>query len=103
MDAERCPSCGSHLLQALRWTERPDGDVDVGLRCPECESCFRVRLSPQRMDALAARQGAARETILAAYERLAGEGQQALLANLEAALALEDLRARDLRPPPEGP
>jgi len=93
-----CPSCASALVQALRWDQRPGGTLDVGLRCPECHSCFRAALSPAAMRDLDLGQTAARQSLLAAYEQAVGESMEALATLLGAALARDLVTADDFAP-----
>lgn len=72
--ADACPSCGSRLLQPLRWA--PDGTVE--LRCAECDSCFRLACTPAEARRIDARHTAARQAILAACEQVAEESLEAL-------------------------
>ncbi len=92
-----CPSCGSTLVQALRWEPGAGGTHDVALRCPECESCFRARLGPAAMRAFEAHQAAARRELTAAYDRVVAESMEALAACLAAALERDLLGADDFR------
>lgn len=98
-----CPSCASTLVQALRWEDRTDGARDVALRCPECESCFRARLSPAATRELEEGQAAARREILAAYERVVAESMEALAACLAAAFERDLLGADDFAGPTSRP
>lgn len=84
-------------MQALRWEPGGGGAHDVALRCPECESCFRIRLAPAAMSALEAHQAAARRELSAAYERMVAESMEALAACLAAALERDLLGADDFR------
>ena len=90
-------------MQALRWEHAPGGALDVGLRCPECESCFRAVLTPAAMRDLEAVQAAARSALLGTYERVVSESMEALAACLAGALARDLVTADDFAPrPPAG-
>ena len=95
--ADACPCCASQLLQALPGRSLPGGDLDVGLRCPECETCFRARLSPQEAQALERRQGVAREAVTRAHDEVVRESMTALAATFGAALERDLLGADDFR------
>lgn len=95
---DACPSCRSHLLQPLRWVQLPGGDLDVRLRCPECETCFRVDFTPAAMRDLDLRQTAGREQLVAAYEEMVNDSMEALASSLTAAFARDLLTADDFAP-----
>ena len=98
-----CPTCASTLVQALRWEHAPGGALDVGLRCPECQSCFRTVLGPVAVRDLEASQAAARDALRETYERVVSESMEALAACLAGALARDLVTADDFAPrPPAG-
>ena len=96
--ADACPSCVSPLPQPLRWEQLPSGDLDVRLRCPECETCFRVTHTPAAMRELDLRQTAGRERLVTAYELMVSESMEALANSLTAAFARDLLTADDFAP-----
>lgn len=93
-----CPSCRSDLVQPLRWEALPSGDLEVRLRCPECETCFRVIRSPAAMRELDLGHVAARERLVDAHERMVSESMEALADALTAAFARDLLTADDFAP-----
>ena len=95
---ERCPSCKSLLLQPLRWEQLPNGDLDVRLRCPDCETCCRMTLAPAAMRDLDLRQTAERERLKAAYANSVSESMEALASSLTAAFARDLITADDFAP-----
>lgn len=98
IDADACPTCGSPLLQPMQWEQLPGGDLDVRLRCPECDTCWRAVRSPAAMRELDLRQTAWREQLVAAYERMVSESMEALASSLNAAFARDLLTADDFAP-----
>lgn len=100
---DACPRCASPLLQALRWHHLPGGDLDVRLRCPDCETCFRVDQTPQEARDLDQRQAAGREAVLSAYEAAVQESMQELAETLGAALRRDLVSADDFARRPEAP
>jgi hypothetical protein len=92
---DACPSCGSPLLQPLRWAA---GAGAVEMRCPECESCFRRGYAPAAMAALEARQVAARRQLVAAHEQLVSESMEALAGRLREALEQDLVGPDDFAP-----
>ena len=60
-----CPSCGSDLVQPLRWQQRRNGELLVELRCPECHVVMQACHSAQEMEELDRRQSAGRDQIRA--------------------------------------
>jgi hypothetical protein len=98
---DACPSCSSPLPQPLRWEQLPSGNLDVRLRCPECETCFRITQTPGAMRELDLRQTAGRERLVAAYEEMVTESMEALASSLTAAFARDLLTADDFAPRPD--
>ena len=95
-----CPSCGSHLLQPLRWEPHGDEKVTVDFRCPECLTWMQGCFSKEDMKELDRLQTAGREEIQSAYERQVAESMEALIACLHAALALDLVGPDDFAPRP---
>src|SRR5215212_1344007 len=81
-----CPSCGSDLVQPLRWQQRRNGELLVELRCPECHVVTQACHSKQEMEELDRRQNAGRDLIVAAYEASVTESMECLAQNLREAL-----------------
>jgi hypothetical protein len=97
-----CPSCGSDLVQPLRWQHQDDGEILVELRCPECLTWMQASHSPAEMEDLDRRQTAGREQILAAYERSVAENMEALAAHLHEAFARDLVGPDDFNLPCRG-
>ena len=95
-----CPSCGSDLLQPLRWEPHGEEEVMVDLRCPECLTWMQGCFSKDDMKELDRLQTAGREEIQSAYEHQVAEAMEALIVCLQAALALDLVGARRLRAAP---
>ncbi len=95
-----CPSCGSDLVQPLRWEQKTEAQVLVELRCPECSTWMQACHTPEEMEALDRRQNDAREAIVGAYEASVRENMNALVADLHEALERDLIGADDFRPPP---
>jgi len=100
---DACPRCASSLLQALRWHHLPGGSLDVRLRCPDCETCFRVDQTPQEARDLDRRQAAGRDAVLSAYEAAVRDSMAELAETLGAALARDLLSADDFARRPAVP
>jgi hypothetical protein len=94
-----CPSCGSHLVQPLRWEQKTQAQVLVELRCPECSTWMQACHTPAEMEDLDRRQSAARQAIVTAYESTVTESMRALAADLHEALERDLISADDFRPP----
>lgn len=94
-----CPSCGSDLVQPLRWEQKSEAQVLVELRCPECGTWMQACHTPSEMQDLDRRQTAARAAIVSAYEASVHESMEALLADLHEALERDLISADDFRPP----
>jgi hypothetical protein len=94
-----CPSCGSDLVQPLRWEQKTEAQVLVEMRCPECSTWMQACHTPAEMEVLDRRQSAAREAILSAYELSVQESMSALAAHLHEALERDLIGADDFRPP----
>ena len=94
-----CPSCGSDLVQPLRWERTGGAQVLVELRCPECSTWMQACHSPAEMKDLDRRQCAARDVIVNAYEATVRESMSTLLADLHEALERDLIGADDFRPP----
>lgn len=92
-----CPSCGSDLVQPLRWEQKTEAQVLVELRCPECSTWMQACHTPAEMEDLDRRQSAARETIVTAYESSVKESMSALAADLHEALERDLISADDFR------
>jgi hypothetical protein len=99
-DLATCPSCGSDLVQPLRWRRQDEGDLLVELRCPECFVVMQASHTPAEMQALDRRQAASREQILEAYERAVAESMEELAGTLREALARDLVSADDFAPRP---
>lgn len=98
-DLSVCPSCGSGLVQPLRWEERDDGRLELDLRCPECFAWMRGRFDPEDVEALDRTLRAARETLTAAHDQCVTESMEAMAECLEAAMARDLVTADDFAPP----
>ena len=96
-----CPSCGSDLVQPLRWERTSDAQVLVELRCPECSTWMQACHTPAEMKDLDRRQCAARDAIVSAYESTVRDSMNTLLADLHEALERDLIGADDFRPPPQ--
>ena len=94
-----CPSCGSGLVQPLRWEQKTEAQVLVELRCPECSTWMQACHTPAEMEDLDRRQTAARESIVSAYESSVRESMSTLAADLHEALERDLIGADDFRPP----
>ncbi len=94
-----CPSCGSELVQPLRWKERPDGEVLVELRCPECQTITQACHSAQEMQELDRLQNRSRDEIRAAYERSVLESMSTLAERMHDALERDLIGPDDFVPP----
>ena len=95
-----CPSCGSELIQPLRWEQRPDGEVLVELRCPECFTFMHASHTQAEMAELDRRQSRSREQIVNAYEQTVEANMTALVNDLHEALERDLVGPDDFRPPP---
>src|SRR3954451_18018963 len=93
-----CPSCGSHLLQPLRWEPHSEEEGMVDFRCPECLTWMQGCFTKDDMKELDRLQSAGREEIQTAYESQVAEAMEALIVCLEAALALDLLGPDDFAP-----
>jgi hypothetical protein len=98
-DLSVCPSCGSELVQPLRWEELDDGRLELDLRCPECFAWMRGRFDAEDVEALDRTLRAARETLNAVHDRLVTESMEAMAECLEGALARDLLSADDFALP----
>jgi hypothetical protein len=96
-DLSICPSCGSDLVQPLRWQEQ-GARHELDLRCPECFTLVRGTFAAADVEALDRTLRAAREAINAAYETRVRENMEALAHCLERALALDLVSADDFAP-----
>ena len=96
-----CPSCGSHLLQPLKWEPHGDDEVRVDLRCPECNTWMQGCFSQADRTELDRLQTAGREEIVHAYEQSVSEAMEALADCLEQALALDLVGPDDFAPRPK--
>jgi hypothetical protein len=72
----------------------------VDLRCPECLTWMQACFSTADMKELDRLQTAGREEIQSAYEFQVAEAMEALIACLEAALALDLVGPDDFAPRP---
>ena len=99
----QCPSCGSDLVQPLRWQQRKAGDVLVEMRCPECFTVMQACHTAGEMEELDRRQSEWREQIVAAYERSVAENMEALAESLREGLERDLLGADDFAPPRSRP
>ncbi|HEX8105242.1 MAG TPA: hypothetical protein VF533_21665 [Solirubrobacteraceae bacterium] len=95
---DACPRCGSALLQPLRCEPLPDDEFDVGLRCPDCETCFRVVQTAEEARRLDRRQIAARAAVTRAHDEVVRESMAALAAAFGAAFERDLLGADDFAP-----
>jgi hypothetical protein len=93
-DLSICPSCGSGLVQPLRWQEQ-EGEHELDLRCPECFALMRGTFEAADVEALDRTLRAARDSINAAYESSVRETMEAVAHCLERALALDLVSADD--------
>ena len=94
-----CPSCGSELVQPLRWKERPDGEVLVELRCPECQTVMQACHSAEDMQHLDRLQNRSRDVIRAAYEQSVLESMSNLADRMRDALDRDLIGPDDFAPP----
>lgn len=95
----QCPSCGSELVQPLRWEQQPDGEVMVELRCPECHTFMHASHTQAEMAELDRRQTASRDAIVSAYEQSVAESMNALVKDLHEALERDLVGPDDFEPP----
>ena len=93
-----CPSCGSPLLQPLRWEAKGEAEVQLDLRCPECLAWMQGVCTPVELEALDRAQAAGRDDLVTAYERSVAESMEALAACFATALALDLVGADDFAP-----
>ena len=93
-----CPTCGSGLVQPLRWQQRQGGDLLVELRCPECFVVVQICHTSEEMAALDRSQAASREVLVAAYERAVAENMAALADAFREGLARDLVTADDFAP-----
>ena len=98
-DLSICPSCGSDLVQPLRWEERDDGRLQLDLRCPECFAWMRGSFDADDVEALDGTLRAAREAISATYDSCVRENMRALAECFAQALARDLVGADDFAPP----
>lgn len=102
-----CPSCGSDLVQPLRWEQRRRDELLVELRCPECYVVMQASHTAAEMEELDRRQTACRDQIRAAYDQAVTESMESLADALREALARDLVGADDFAPrrrrPPSGP
>lgn len=96
-----CPSCGSELVQPLRWKEAADGEMLVELRCPECQTLMQACHSRQEMEELDRLQSRSRDAIRAAYEQSVLESMSLLAERMHAALERDLIGPDDFAPPPK--
>jgi hypothetical protein len=97
-DLPTCPSCGSDLVQPLRWQQRKGGELLVELRCPECYVVMQACHTASEMEELDRRQTASRDLIVAAYERAVAESMEELAVALREAFARDLVGADDFAP-----
>jgi hypothetical protein len=97
-DLPTCPSCGSDLVQPLRWQQRKSGELLVELRCPECYVVMQACHTAQEMEELDRRQAASRDQIVAAYEAAVAESMEQLADALHQAFARDLVSADDFAP-----
>jgi len=82
-------------VQPLRWQERPDGRLELDLRCPECFAWMRGSFDARDVRALDESLRAARTAITAEHERRVRENMAELADCLAQALALDLVSADD--------
>jgi predicted amidophosphoribosyltransferase len=99
-DLPTCPSCGSDLVQPLRWQQRKGGELLVELRCPECYVVMQACHTAAEMAELDRRQTASRDQIRAAYDQAVTESMESLADALREALARDLVCADDFAPRP---
>ena len=93
-----CPTCGSALVQPLKWQADDGGVFLVELRCPECQTWMQAPFTRQGVQALDRAQACARQTIIDAYERVVAESMEALAFCLGIALDLDLVGPDDFAP-----
>jgi hypothetical protein len=93
-----CPSCGSDLVQPLRWEQRRRDELLVELRCPECHVVMQASHTAAEMEELDRRQTANRDQIRDAYDRAVAESMASLADALHEALARDLVGADDFAP-----
>jgi hypothetical protein len=99
-DLSCCPVCDSRLVQPLGWQERPEGRLQLDLRCPECFARMRGVFAAEDVVALDADMQAARATISEAHATLVRENMSELADRLAHALALDLVGPDDFAPFP---
>ena len=97
-----CPTCGSVLVQPLRWQAGDGGDIVVDLRCPECQTWMQAPFTKAGVEALDRAQAGARQSIVEAYERSVAESMEALAFCLGIALEQDLVGADDFARPLRG-
>jgi hypothetical protein len=97
-DLSRCPVCESRLVQPLRWQERPEGRLQLDLRCPECFAMMRGLFAAEDVAALDADMQAARATISDSHAACVRENMGELADRLAHALALDLVGPDDFAP-----
>ena len=93
-----CPSCGSELVQPLRWEQRSDAEILVELRCPECLTWLQASQTPAEMEELDRRQTEGRDALVAAYEQSVAESMNHLADRLHEALEQDLIGPDDFAP-----
>ena len=93
--SSECPSCGSPLLQPLRWEAKGEAEVQLDMRCPECLTWMQGVCTPAELEALDRAQAAGRDDLVTAYERSVTETMEALTACFAVARALDIVGADD--------
>ena len=93
-----CPSCGSELVQALRWEQRSEAEILVELHCPECQTRLQASQTPAEMEELDRRQTEGRDLLVAAYERSVEESMTHLADRMHDALEQDLIGPDDFAP-----
>jgi uncharacterized Zn finger protein (UPF0148 family) len=97
---ETCPSCDSPLVQPLSSSRRKSGEVNLKLRCPECEARISIVATEAQVAAYEDVLDDGREGVNRAYERCVAESMEALADCFMRALALDLVSADDFAPGP---
>ena len=97
---ETCPSCDSPLVQPLSSSRRKAGEVNLKLRCPECEARISIVATEAQVAAYEDVLDDGRDGVKRAYDRCVAESMEALADCFARALSLDLVSADDFLPGP---
>jgi uncharacterized Zn finger protein (UPF0148 family) len=92
---ETCPSCDSPLVQPLSSSRRKAGEVNLKLRCPECEARISIVATEAQVTAYEDALDEGRDGVKRAYDRCVAESMEALADCFGRALTLDLVSADD--------